>query len=121
MAQDILLGCDVDSGQKIYVTEDMRSTHMQVIGSTGTGKSKFLEWMIRKDILNGNGLCLIDPHGYLYDDLVNWLSFYLYVFKTKKIVLFNPASDDYFLGFNPFIHYLKNAFGVFFMLWLKQI
>lgn len=26
-------------------------------------------------------------------------------FKNRKIVLFNPASDDYFLGFNPFIHH----------------
>lgn len=105
MAQDLLLGQDVDSNKKVYIPDHIRSTHMQVIGSTGTGKSKFLEWMIRSDILNENGLCLIDPHGYLYDDLINWFSSYPEVFKHKKVVLFNPASDDYFLGFNPFIHH----------------
>lgn len=105
MPKDILLGRDVDSKKKVYIPEHIRSTHMQVIGSTGTGKSKFLEWMIRSDILNNNGLCLIDPHGYLYDDLINWLTSYQGFLKYKKIVLFNPASDDYFLGFNPFIHH----------------
>ena len=101
----MLIGRDIDTKQKVYLPDHIRSTHMQVIGSTGTGKSKFLEWMIRNDILNGNGLCLIDPHGYLYDDLINWLASYPDFFKHKKIVLFNPASDDYFLGFNPFIHH----------------
>lgn len=105
MPQDILLGQNIDTHKKVYIPDHIRSTHMQVIGSTGTGKSKFLEWMIRNDILNNNGLCLIDPHGYLYDDLVNWLTSYPEFFKHKKIVLFNPASDDYFLGFNPFIHH----------------
>lgn len=105
MSNNLLLGSDVDSNQKVYIPDHIRSTHMQVIGSTGTGKSKFLEWMIRNDILNGNGLCLIDPHGYLYDDLVNWLTSYPEFFNHKKIVLFNPANDDYFLGFNPFIHH----------------
>jgi len=101
----MLAGLDVDNKEKIYIPEHIRSTHMQVIGSTGTGKSKFLEHMIRNDILNGNGVCLIDPHGYLYDDLVNWLTSYQEFFDSKKIVLFNPAHDDYFLGFNPFLHH----------------
>jgi hypothetical protein len=105
VSKDILLGLDIDKKKKVYIPKKIRSTHMQVIGSTGTGKSKFLEWMIRNDILNGNGVCLIDPHGYLYDDLVNWLTSYQDFFDTKKIVLFNPTHDDYFLGFNPFLHH----------------
>lgn len=75
MPQDILLGRNIDTQKKVFIPEHIRSTHMQVIGSTGTGKSKFLEWMIKNDIHNNNGLCLIDPHGYLYDDLINWLAF----------------------------------------------
>ena len=152
MSDDILLGRDLDTHppKKVYLHEKTRSTHMQVIGSTGTGKSKFLEHLIRADILNGDGLCLIDPHGYLYDDLVNWLCSWPDFFQYKKIVLFNPADDDYFLGFNPFIHHsldishqvdtmvnacakawgaenmdttplLKNACAVSSTLWLKLI
>jgi len=105
MPQDIFLGRNIDNQRKVYIPEQVRSTHMHVIGSTGTGKSKFLELMIRGDISNNNGVCLIDPHGYLYEDLVNWLISEQRFFKHKKIVLFNPASDDYFLGFNPFIHH----------------
>ena len=40
---------------------------MHVLGSSGSGKSRFLEWMIRGDLRNRQGFCLIDPHGELYD------------------------------------------------------
>lgn len=56
MPNNLLLGSDVVSNQKVYIPDHIRSTHMQVIGSTGTGKSKFLEWMIRSDIFNNNPL-----------------------------------------------------------------
>ena len=46
--------------EKVFIPEKERATHMQIIGSTGTGKSKMLEYMIRQDILNRQGLCLID-------------------------------------------------------------
>ena len=42
---------------------DDRKTHMHVIGSSGSGKSEFLEWMIRGDLRNRQGFCLLDPHG----------------------------------------------------------
>ena len=45
---------------------------MHIIGASGEGKSKFMEHLIRQDIINNNGLCLIDPHGYLYNDIVRW-------------------------------------------------
>jgi len=49
-------------------------------GGTGTGKSKFLEHLIRQDILAWRksrcGLLLLDPHGCLYDNLLNWLAWH---------------------------------------------
>src|SRR5438128_2350789 len=65
----ILLGRDA-ANRPVHLTDaQRRSTHMHVIGGSGTGKSKFLEWMIRRDIREGRGLCLIDWHGTLYNDL----------------------------------------------------
>ena len=76
---------------------------MQIIGSTGEGKSKFIESMIRQDILNNNGLCLIDPHGHLYHDIVTWCAHkgMLDRRRPKKIILFDPSDNEWTFGFNP--------------------
>lgn len=96
----LLLGFGKDK-QRVYINEETRSWHMHVIGSTGTGKSKFLEWMIRGDILAGNGLCLIDPHGDLYDEILQWCAYKNFL-SDREIILLNPSEGDYVTGFNPF-------------------
>jgi len=111
----LILGYNKDTGRPVYIDEKERATHMQVIGSTGEGKSKFLEHMIRQDIINGNGLCLIDPHGHLYNDLVTWCASkrLLDRGRPKRIVLFDPAEEKWTFGFNPLQADLANlAFHV---------
>lgn len=95
------IGRDIKTGKRAFIPKKTRSTHMHVIGSTGTGKSKFLEWMIRKDIINENGLCLIDPHGYLYKDLVTWLTEKEEYLGDRQIILFDPSDEKMTFGFNP--------------------
>lgn len=97
--ESIFLGINEDTKGIVHATELQRSTHMQVIGSTGTGKSKFLEHLIREDIKADSGLCLIDPHGYLYHDVLKWLQ--AIDWPTDKIILFDPSEDGYVTGFNP--------------------
>jgi hypothetical protein len=87
-------------GRTVTLPPRVRTTHMQVIGASGTGKTKFLENMIRQDILNGHGLCLIDPTGNLYLDLVRWCESKGFLGR-KKIILFDPASHAWSFGFNP--------------------
>jgi len=102
----IVIGKDA-AGKPICLTEEMRqSTHMHVIGGSGTGKSKFLEWMIRKDIREGHGFCVIDWHGKLYNDVVRYCSHLdvgLYN-DFRKVVLLNPSRPDFITGFNPFMN-----------------
>lgn len=98
--RDLFIGFDAN-GRKLYLTPEQRkSTHMHVIGTTGSGKSKFLEWMIRGDIRNGEGLCLIDRHGSLYEDVVKWCAYHNLL--DRDIILLNPSEGDYVKGFNPF-------------------
>ena len=99
--KNLFIGFDANE-EKIYLTPEDRRLHMHVIGSSGSGKSKFLEHMIRGDIRNRQGLCLIDPHGTLYEDVVKWLA-YLNI-KDREIILLNPSQGDYVTGFNPFAH-----------------
>jgi DNA segregation ATPase FtsK/SpoIIIE-like protein len=43
---DLILGHDA-TGRAITLTKEQRATHLYTTGTTGTGKSKFLEHLIR--------------------------------------------------------------------------
>lgn len=99
MAKRILIGND-DRGKSVYLTPEDRAEHMQVVGSTGVGKSKFLEWMIREDIFNRNGVCLIDPHGSLYENILIWLA--SMNITDREVILLDVTNWDWTTLFNPF-------------------
>lgn len=60
-----LLGINKYRGQEreVRLTKADRLRHLYTIGQTGTGKSVFLKNLAVQDILAGNGVCFIDPHG----------------------------------------------------------
>jgi hypothetical protein len=70
-----------------------------VIGSSGSGKSKFLEWLIRQDLNNGQGFCLIDPHGTLYRDVLDYCAHHV---LKRGIVLLDLSEPSHIVAFNPF-------------------
>ncbi len=86
-------------GQAVMLPKGNRDTHMQVIGSSGSGKSFFLEHMIRRDIISGRGVCVIDPHGELYDNLINWMI--RSDIRTHQLHLINLGDSENAVGFNP--------------------
>ena len=75
MTRRLHLGYDALK-RPIHLDPSDRKSHMHVIGSSGSGKSKFLEWMIRGDLRNHQGFCLLDPHGTLYDEVVKYCAHY---------------------------------------------
>ena len=85
---------------QLWMSKDARDVHMQVLGLSRMGKSFFLEHMIRQDIARGAGVCVIDPHGEMYDNLVTWLAAND-VHKKRRIHLINPSADQWSVGFNP--------------------
>lgn len=91
-----------DKGEKVFFSPNDRQAHTHIIGASGYGKSKLLELIIRQDILNNKaGLCLIDPHGSLYEEVLLYASHH-YPFLAERFVLFNPAGEEkHCLGFNP--------------------
>src|ERR1035438_5048655 len=94
----IFIGKDED-GQALRLGEEELGTHVHGVGASRTGKSKLIEWMAREMILNRQGFCLIDPHGFLSADLVGWLE---YLQPNREIILFEPSSQERIVGFNPF-------------------
>jgi len=76
--------------------------HFYVVGASGTGKSKFLEFLIRQDIAKGNGFGVIDPHGDLVEDIKDYLALALPREELEeRIVLIDPTDERYTVAFNP--------------------
>jgi hypothetical protein len=71
-----------------WFTEESRESHIHILGTTGEGKSKFLEHIIRQDIDLGYGVCLIDgsENG---DTCYNVLK-YCAKKKIEKVCLIDP-------------------------------
>lgn len=58
----VILGGD-EASLPVRLDERTRCEHTHIIGTTGGGKTNLIEHMARQDILNGRGVCVLDPHG----------------------------------------------------------
>ena len=66
MSEDgVVLGKNNYRGEDVLVkmSSDDRLRHLYIIGQTGTGKTTLMKNMIIQDMIDGNGVCYIDPHG----------------------------------------------------------
>lgn len=75
---------------------DDRRRHMYIIGKTGMGKSTMMENMVIQDIRNGNGVCFIDPHGDLVQNILN----YIPNERINDVIYLNPSDLDFPIAFN---------------------
>jgi len=73
-----------------------RRQHVYVLGKSGTGKSVLLFNMIIQNIFNGDGVCVVDPHGELVESVLSAIPPH----RLKDVIYFNPADADYHVGFN---------------------
>jgi hypothetical protein len=88
--------------QLAKIREDDRKIHFYVVGASGTGKSKFLEFLIRQDIAKGNGFGVIDPHGDLVEDVKGYLALTLPKEEIEsRVVLIDPTDEEFTVAFNP--------------------
>ncbi len=88
--------------QMAKIREDDRKTHLYIVGASGTGKSKFLEFLIREDIEKGNGFGVIDPHGDAIEEMKGYLALSLPKDEIEeRIVLIDPTDEKYTVFFNP--------------------
>jgi len=80
-----------------FIKDQDRLGHVYCIGKTGVGKSTLLENMAISDIQKGKGLCIIDPHGDIAEDILN----YIPEERIKDVIYFNPADIENSIAFNP--------------------
>ncbi len=73
-----------------------RRQHVYLLGKSGTGKSVLMFNMIIQNIQNGEGVCLVDPHGENVEGVLSAIPQH----RMKDVIYFNPADTDYHIGFN---------------------
>ncbi len=78
------------------IKRDDRRKHMYIIGKTGMGKTSLMENMIIQDIVNGEGLAFVDPHG----DSVEKILEFIPSNRVNDVVYINPADMEFPIAFN---------------------
>ena len=73
-----------------------RTKHVYVIGKTGMGKSTLLENMAVQDIMGGEGICFVDPHGKTADLLLE----YVPKERIRDVIYIAPFDTEYPISFN---------------------
>src|SRR3989344_2122784 len=93
-----LLGKSIYRGveTKINILREDRTRHMYIIGRTGTGKTELMKNMAIQDIRNGEGICIVDPHGDMVEDVLQ----YVPKERADDVILFEPFDIERPLGLN---------------------
>jgi hypothetical protein len=79
-----------------FLDED-RVKHTYIIGKTWTGKSKYIVSMIVNDIKSGKGMCVIDPHGDLVDEALQFVP----ESRKQDVIIFDPSDEEFPFCLNP--------------------
>ncbi|MFW0837972.1 MAG: type IV secretion system DNA-binding domain-containing protein [Candidatus Komeilibacteria bacterium] len=98
----LLLGMSKYRGveREVRIRRSDRRRHIYVIGQTGTGKSTFLKHMTAQDIANGEGCCVIDPHGDFAIDMLAQIP----PERADDVIYFNPFDVERPLALNMLEH-----------------
>lgn len=74
----------------IYFSRKDRWRHHYIIWKSWGWKSVFIGYVARQDVRNGDGICVIDPHGDLVEDVLSFVP----KERAKDVVLFDPSDDE---------------------------
>ncbi|MFT5179628.1 MAG: hypothetical protein ACI9GH_000343 [Candidatus Paceibacteria bacterium] len=80
----------------VHFSPSDRLRHFYVIGQTGTGKTTCLKNMIIQDIKNGEGVCMIDPHGSDVEEILGHIPPERY----DDIIYFDPGYTEKSMSLN---------------------
>lgn len=85
--------------QTICLPPRIRRRHCHVLGKPDMGKSSLMENIILHDILSGDGVAVIDPHG----DLVQRLIHLIPEEHVDRVIYFNMGDRDFIPIWNPVV------------------
>jgi hypothetical protein len=84
--------------EDVMITEYDKMRHMYIIGQTGVGKTVLMKNMMISDMLAGNGICFIDPHGEGVESILP----YIPKERAEDVVIFDASDVERPMGLNLF-------------------
>src|SRR6266487_19901 len=93
------LGRDMQTGDYVDVAQAARLRGLYIIGLQGYGKSGLNENLIIQDIKQNIGVCVLDPHGELINNIIERLPDRE---KERKVILLDLKRKDAYIGLNLF-------------------
>ncbi len=96
--EGIILGKSVYRGMEklIRFSREDRTRHQYIVGKSGSGKSVLVWNQAVQDVANGEGVCVIDPHGDLVEDVAACIP----KERVKDVILFDPSDKARPMGLN---------------------
>lgn len=82
---------------RIVFPDVMRTSHVAVVGGSGTGKSTLLLRLLEQDMAHGHGVGLIDPHGDLVDAVMSLVP----RDRAHDLVIADVDDQEFSVSFNP--------------------
>lgn len=99
-ASDTVLGRVIDDGEEtrkvLCLSPELRNRHVYMIGKTRMGKTTLLKSIVQQDMLRGDGVCYLDPHGDAAEELLGLIPPH----RIGDVIYFDPTRKDA-PAFNP--------------------
>jgi len=98
MNEYVVIGTHETWGQEqpLILAQRDRRQHLYIVGKSGVGKTTLLRNLILQDIEAGRAVGIIDPHGDLAEDLLD----YIPRNRIEDVAYFDPADVEFPVGFN---------------------
>lgn len=74
----------------IRMKQEDRRRHMYIIGKSGSGKTELMKSLVKQDIQEGRGVCVVDPHGDFADDCLEFVPRE----RAEDVIYFSPADTE---------------------------
>jgi len=84
-------------GAGVVFSREERERHVWIVGKSGSGKSTFLFNLAMADIVAGEGVAVIDPHGDLAEDILDAIPHA----RINDVCYLDAGETEYPVGFNP--------------------
>jgi ABC-type branched-subunit amino acid transport system ATPase component len=83
-----LLGTALENGAHVQLPPTGRAQGTYVVGLNGTGKTTMLVNIALSDMARGDGLCVLDPHGDMTEDLLARVP----KDREQDVIVFDPSE-----------------------------